>query len=290
DAGVKEGVWAIQNAVVTYAADHDARFPDASQVAVDGAVATYLDPWPNNPWTGAPMANAAAWSRGDFHYDAWSGELVAALAFVLPEFDDFGLIGWTSVQDEPYVARPLRDDVLFASDFRSMDGLRILMGDWVVTGDGLMPSTSTYQNRIAMLGPTAGEKAWTDVRIDVAATLRSGQGYGVYYRSDGRTDISGYCFQYDPGAGNRFLVRKVTRGKESAPIASVSMPKGFDIYGSEHQMSIKVVGDRHLISVDGKQVLDFKDATFSEGTAGMRSWHKADVAFRSVKVRKAAPD
>jgi prepilin-type N-terminal cleavage/methylation domain-containing protein len=290
DAGVKEGVWAIQNAVVTYAADHDAGFPDPSQVAVDGAVATYLDPWPDNPWSGAPMAESDVWARGDFHYDAWSGEVLAALAFVLPEYEQFGLIGWTSVKDEPYVARPLRDDLLFASDFANMDGLRILMGDWVLTEDGLKPSTTFYQNRIAIVGPAAGDEAWTDVRIDVSATLLAGRGYGIYYRSNGQPDISGYSFQYDPGAGNRFLVRTVTRGSESAPIASVRMPEGFDVFSSEHRVSIEVVGDRHVISVDGEEVLDFKDASFASGVAGLRSWHESDVTFRSVQVSKAAAD
>jgi len=290
DAGVKEGVWALQNAVAGYAADHDGLFPDPSQVAADGVVAAYLDDWPDNPWTGAPMENAAAYSRGDFHYDAWSGEAYAAVAFVLPEFDNFGLVGWTSVEDEPYVARPLESDLLFASDFRSMDGLRILMGDWVLTEDGLKPSTTFYQNRIAIVGPAAGEEAWTDVRIDVSATLLAGRGYGIYYRSNGQPDISGYSFQYDPGAGNRFLVRTVTRGSESAPIASVRMPAGFDVFSSEHQVTIEVVGDRHVISVDGEQVLDFEDASFASGVAGLRSWHESDVTFHNVEVGRASRD
>ncbi len=71
DAAVQEGVWSIQVAIGTYATEH-AGFPDPSQVAHDGEVANYLDLWPTNPWTGAPMADSDEFSKGDFHYDAWN--------------------------------------------------------------------------------------------------------------------------------------------------------------------------------------------------------------------------
>jgi len=73
-------------------------------------------------------------------------------------------------------------------------------------------------------------------------------------------------------------------------IAIVDMPEGFEAFGTEHAVSIEVVGDRHVISVDGEQVLDFKDTTYSSGTAGLRSWNKSDVSFRNVRVSKAAGD
>jgi hypothetical protein len=74
---------------------------------------------------------------------------------------------------------------------------------------------------------------------------------------------------------------------ESGPIASVSMPPGFATLGAEHKISISVVGDHHVISVDGQQVLDFKDSTFGSGMAGLRSWNYSKVNFRSLKVSKA---
>jgi len=285
DAAVKEGVWGIQNAVLTYATEHDGLYPDPSQVAHDGQVASYLDPWPDNPWTGAPMADADGYSPGDFHYDAWDGDVVASLAFVLPEFEHFGLLGWTSVEAQPFVVRPLESSVLFAGDLSSLDGYSILMGDWSAIGDALVPSTESWQNRLAF-----GDAEWTDVRIDVAATLAEGNGYGVYYRCDGEEAITGYCFQYDPGAGDRFIVRKVINGSETAPIASTRMPEGFEVYGASHQVSVEVVGAHHVISVDGEQVLDFDDDSFGSGMAGLRSWSQADVTFHNVEVSEAAGD
>jgi len=105
DAAVEEGVWSIQVAVVSYAADHNDLYPDPSQVTFDGELAAYLDVWPANPWTGAPMANAEEYSSGDFQYEAWSGEVAGALAFVVPTYEHFALLGWTSKEDAPYVAR-----------------------------------------------------------------------------------------------------------------------------------------------------------------------------------------
>jgi type II secretion system protein G len=237
DAAVKEGTHLIQNAVMTYAADHDGAYPATEYVtytpndtAADNLGNRYLDTWPSNPWTGEPMKNTGS-------------------------------------------------VVLFNTGFDSMNGLSPLMGKWAIVGGQLVP-TGAGENRLAF-----GDTAWTDVQLDVSATLNSGRGFGVYYRSDGKSAISGYCFQYDPGLGNKLVVRKVTKGSESAPITSFNMPAGFGIYGSAHDISIKVIGDKHVITVDGKQALSFKDSTFKTGGAGLRSWDGgSSVKFASAKA------
>ena len=170
-------------------------------------------------------------------------------------------------------------NVLFNTDFASLSGLTSLQGTWAVVNGQLVP-TGSGENRIAF-----GSTAWTDVELDLSATLNAGRGFGVYYRSDGKANISGYCFQYDPGLGNKFVVRKVNGGSESAPIASFNMPAGFNVYGAQHDIVIKVVGDKHVITVDGKQVLSFTDATYKTGSAGLRSWDGgSSVSFASAKA------
>ena len=63
------------------------------------------------------------------------------------------------------------------------------------------------------------------------------------------------------------------------------MPAGFNIYGTAHDIVIKVVGDDHVISVDGKQVLSFTDATYKSGSAGLRSWDGgSSVSFAGAKA------
>lgn len=101
----------------------------------------------------------------------------------------------------------------------------------------------------------------------------------------GKPDISGYCFQFDPGLGNKFVVRKVVNGKESSPIAIASMPPGFGVYGTPHGITINAEGSHITVLVDGVKVLDFVDSTLASGGAGLRSWDgNVPVGFISVKA------
>jgi len=117
-----------------------------------------------------------------------------------------------------------------------------------------------------------GDNSWTDYEIKVSADLSKGNGYGIYYRADGNPNITGYVFQYDPGLGNKFLVRKVINGQEQSPFQSVSMPAGFPVYNQAHDISIAVVGDRQIIKVDNQPIMDFTDSRFASGSGGFRTW------------------
>ncbi|MCG6535999.1 MAG: DUF1080 domain-containing protein, partial [Syntrophales bacterium LBB04] len=135
------------------------------------------------------------------------------------------------------------------------------------------------ENRIAF-----GDPAWTNYEIKVSAVLTQGTGYGVYYRADGNPNITGYVFQYDPGLGNKFLVRKVYGGVEQSPFQSVSMPAGFPIYNQSHDVSIAVVGDRTVIKVDNQTILDFQDSSFASGSGGFRTWGQTAANFDNLSV------
>ena len=180
----------------------------------------------------------------------------------------------------PWTGKPMANTgsaALFNTDFGSMAGLNPVMGGWKIVNGALVPDGSG-EHRLAF-----GDPGWTDVKLDVNATLNSGRGYGVYFRSDGKANISGYCFQFDPGwnppAGS-FVVRKVVNGAESNPIASAPMPTGYSTYGTPHDITINAVGSHIVIKVDGVTVLDFTDSTFPSGGAGLRSWDgNATVGF-----------
>jgi type II secretion system protein G len=235
-AAVKEGVHAIDNAVMTYVADHGDRYPSTGYVActpdnrsADNLGNQYLDTWPRNPWTGQPMKNTGG-------------------------------------------------AILFNTDFSSMNGLTQLMGSWSVQNGALVP-VGAGEHRLGF-----GSTAWTDVALTVKAILNGGRGYGIYYRSNNQANVSGYCFQFDPGLGNKFVVRKVTAGAESSPLATASMPSGFDV-GAEHEIKVRAVGDHHVCYVDGIAVLDFHDSTFLSGAAGLRSWDgNQTVGYISAQV------
>lgn len=174
---------------------------------------------------------------------------------------------------------------LFTTAWADLTGFKTLMGKWTVSGGLIRPSTSTYQNRGLFGGP-----AWTDVRISTTATLKKGAGYGIYFRAtDSAGGPTGYCFQYDPGQGNRFAVRKVVNGKESGPIAQAKMPDNFAVYNKSHAVEITAIGNRIVAKVDGSVVLDFVDSSFTSGQAGLRSWDRSDVSIGAVNVYKATP-
>lgn len=65
EAAVKEGIHSIEIGVQSYAVDYNDAYPDPSTVSESG-MSTYLDLWPTNPYTGAPMAQGTG--PGDFAY------------------------------------------------------------------------------------------------------------------------------------------------------------------------------------------------------------------------------
>jgi hypothetical protein len=67
DWTTKEGIHSIEVGVQSWAVDHKNIYPDASEVTESG-LASYVDDWPTNPFTGLPMAQGTA--RGDFTYTA----------------------------------------------------------------------------------------------------------------------------------------------------------------------------------------------------------------------------
>ena len=176
-------------------------------------------------------------------------------------------------------------NVLYQSDFSSMSNIGVLKGAWQVI-NGILSPSKAGENRAILTGTNG-----TDYSISLTATLSTvktgSSGYGIYYRATDTADISGYCFQYDPGSGNRFVVKKVTDGKEAASFQMVSMAavmgSGFDIT-AEHEINISVAGNNHVITVDGIKVMAFSDSTFSEGSVGVRSWSDSQVQISDIGV------
>jgi type II secretory pathway pseudopilin PulG len=167
-----------------------------------------------------------------------------------------------------------------------------LRGNWSNDGSGNFYADGGQQEYRAVFG----NPQWEDYRLEVNATLHQGRGYGIYYRSDHQADITGYCFQYDPGltSGGRvtFVVRKVVNGGEQAPFQrrDMTLPEFPDVYGASHHISITVISNRHIIKVDGNPIFDFTDNDYMMGGPGLRSWdgnHYTD--FHSLLVYAIPP-
>lgn len=154
-------------------------------------------------------------------------------------------------------------------------------GKWTVNNGTLR---NNGQNGFMHIAGTKGE----NYSITLDATLNSGDGYGVIYKSTKTTNYfpDGYGFQFDPGKGNVFIARNFSDGKESL-IKEVKMT---DIFGpdfdltAKHKISVEVVNNNHTISVDDKVVLEFSDDSHTSGSVGLRNWGGSNAIFNNVQV------
>jgi prepilin-type N-terminal cleavage/methylation domain-containing protein len=251
EAALKEGVHIIQEGVVTYAADHD------------GA-------WPATEYVTCTPGDKTADNLGNKYLDVWPRN--------------------------PWTGQPMKNtgsSVLFNTNFASLTGMTPYGGAWkVVNGQLVAPVNASGQATGGSIG--FGSTGWTDVTLDVNATLSSGPGVGVFFRTDGKPSAStiygvnsGYCFQVDPGIGNKFVVRKWVNGAESGPIATASMSAAFiaTMYTQPHDLKVSAVGSHIVCTVDGVVVLDFNDSTYASGAAGLRAWYGSAVNFLSAQAQ-----
>jgi len=163
--------------------------------------------------------------------------------------------------------------------------MTMIMGAWKAVAGGF--SAGAGQNRALF-----GDPAWTDTTITTKMSLAQGsRGGGVFFRaSNTKAGLNGYCFQIDPGAGNRFVLRKWVNGAEvnNPNIALVDFPKGMSVYNTPHDISITTVGSRIVVKVDGAVVVDKVDTSFASGQAGLRNWY-GDASVGPISVTKAVP-
>jgi hypothetical protein len=133
-----------------------------------------------------------------------------------------------------------------------------------------------------------------DLVLSTSATLYSGWGYGVWFRTelDANSKINGYTFQYDPKFGNKFIIRHWYQGVECAtPLAGTAFPKGFEPFGVEHRLVLVAQGDKVWASVDGLEVfrlnslqaaIDASPCAYPKplGTRiGFRTWSTSPARF-----------
>ena len=70
DAATKGGVHNIEIGIGSYGIDHGDTYPASvagPAALVDSNGSSYVDNWPTNPWTGAPMKDDPS-NRGDYTY------------------------------------------------------------------------------------------------------------------------------------------------------------------------------------------------------------------------------
>jgi len=166
-------------------------------------------------------------------------------------------------------------------DFSNLDGWTIDRGSWQSV-DGMLCG-----------GPGEGrifrnlEGSDYTITLD-GATLSQGNGYGTYFRVSEAPDFSGYSFQYDPGYGGAFIMRKWVNGNEiSPPFGRTRVGANYDWWNTPRQVQIEVKGDTFTAYVDGEQVLQASDSTYTSGGVGLRTWDGTKACFDAISVDAA---
>lgn len=184
----------------------------------------------------------------------------------------------------------------------------------IVNGDGMLAAnqwqivrgSATITNTMVSLS-VAGENrvlstkplATPDMVFSTDATLKSGAGYGVWFRAslDASNRINGFTFQYDPLYGNAFIIRHWYQGVECpTPIAKTVFPSGFAV-NAKHRLIVVVQGDTIWASVDGIEM--FRVASLKTAAAnspckyplptgtriGFRTWNTSPATFENTTLR-----
>jgi Flp pilus assembly pilin Flp len=191
-----------------------------------------------------------------------------------------GLIGQTPSQ--------CAKGTLLQDPFDNLSGWNFSTGNGWVNQDGKMCAAQSGERRAY-----TGQSDWSDYTVQAQqATLNSGDGYGVYFRVTNEPAINGYVFQYDPGyrggpyPNGAFLIRKVTNGNETPPLAVSAAPADFQWNNTTRNVSVDVRGSTFTANLDGKQILQAKDSQYSTGRVGLRAWDSSNACFDNFSVSR----
>jgi fructan beta-fructosidase len=145
-------------------------------------------------------------------------------------------------------------------------------GQMCMTGDARLMNKTTLPNNVR-------------VSMDYSQ-LASGNGMGLMFRmNQSGSNYAGYCFQVDPGYGNKFVFRRYDmNGIElSTPLSTSSFPANFNL-NAPHKVEVVAVGSTFKGYVDGVLVLTANDSTYPSGQAAIRTWDSTNACFDNFSV------
>jgi hypothetical protein len=182
-------------------------------------------------------------------------------------FHDARLINWTIVDDPDTIEGP---------------------SDWRVEGDGWVHQRSNIWGRRGdFLGRwygtylIAGDDGWQDYTLSLTAKPEDDDGFGVVFRYQDPEHFYRLLFLQDGMSGGP--ITRLDR-REGADYTELwSNAKGYRP-GTELIVEISVQGDVISASVDGKQLFEVKDTSFSRGKIGLFCYAQKGQAFDDVKV------
>ncbi|MGC9322561.1 MAG: family 16 glycoside hydrolase, partial [Kosmotogaceae bacterium] len=142
-----------------------------------------------------------------------------------------------------------------------------------------------------------GSEAWTDYSLKVLARVvgeeAAGESsYKVFARTTGgASSFDGYAFEIDTNYSNRFAIKRIVDGMESATLITSVTSAGFD-WNQWQEISVTVIGNEFSMHINGIEVLRYTDTEgpYLSGNAGLGCEGAIQVEFDYVRVYNASVD
>jgi hypothetical protein len=132
--------------------------------------------------------------------------------------------------------------------------------------------------------------------------MTQGNGWGVFFHAldSGTDNFTGYTLQFDPGLGDRIVIRQWVNDTEFTPFFGVDAADvGVDLR-AEMDVTVHLDGPEIRVDVDGQEIFRLPDAgaglgnlvdeaNFSllareEGFLGIRAWSSTDLQIQDVTL------
>ena len=181
-------------------------------------------------------------------------------------FLDDRLERWTVIDDP--------DTVEIPSDWRVEDGwVHQFSNIWGRRGDFLGRWFGTYL--------IAGDAAWDDYQLSVKAKPDDNDGFGLVFRLQDAQHFYRLLFLNDGLSGGPLTRLDKREGDDYTEIWSTRT--GY-LKGKEMTVEIEVESDILRVSIDGKALIETRDATYRNGKIGLFCYAQSRQAFDNVRV------
>ena len=162
-------------------------------------------------------------------------------------------------------------------------------GSWSAS-NGLLSASGSGELRSIL----NGSETWTNYSIKTLARIagnidETDSSYKIFFRTNGSAaNFNGYSFEIDSDYTNRFSLRRVVNGIETAPLITSVTSIGFD-WNQWQEISITSIGNTFTMYVNGIEVLRYTDLDnpILSGRMGLGFEGTAQVEFDYVRVFSA---
>jgi len=208
---------------------------------------------------------------------------VSALSFAITNYVD--PVGFPT----PWPDNP--SPVIASFEFSSIADLADYYptGSWSVS-NGLLSASGSGELRSIL----NGSETWTNYSIKTLARIagnidETDSSYKIFFRTTGSAaNFNGYSFEIDSDYTNRFSLRRVVNGIETAPLVTSVTSIGFD-WNQWQEVSVTAIGSSFIMYVNGIEVLRYTDLDnpILSGRMGLGFEGTAQVEFDYVRVFSA---